>query len=65
MALCSTKQLCEWLGYEQPGRVKRWLKENQVPFTEGKDGPITTEEAVNAALFSKRQTMTKEKITFG
>ena len=65
MSLCSNKQLCEWLGYERPADVERWLKEHDVPYTTGKGGlAVTTEEAVQNALFIQKAHSHRKQIEF-
>lgn len=45
------EQLLHWTGFEQPGRLKSWLIEKEIPYFAGCGGRIcTTTEAVNEAL---------------
>ena len=49
--LVNTEQLQAWLGYERPGDVLKWLSRKDIAFFTGRDGkPVTTVEALNAAL---------------
>lgn len=49
-ALLTTATLLEWSGYRTPGHLRRWLDEHAVPYLVGRDGPVTTVSAVEAAL---------------
>lgn len=64
MALCSTKELCDWLGYKRPSDAEKWLQEHGVPYQMGRNGPVTTEDAVNSALFSTHQKARRETVEF-
>lgn len=49
--LVSLEQLRQWLDYKQQAHVIRWLDENGVRWTTGRDGqPVTTCTQINAAL---------------
>lgn len=51
MAIIQQEVLLEATGYEQPGSLERWLRDNRIRFYIGKGGRIwTTEFAINAAL---------------
>ena len=46
----NTQQLQELTGYLRAGDIEKFLQRNQVHYLMGKDGPITTLDALNAAL---------------
>lgn len=51
------EQLLEWVGYQRPGDLMKWLDSRKIKYTQGKDGRIcTTEEAINDALFKQPTT---------
>lgn len=48
--LLTTDDLRRWTGYQRQADVRRWLDEHAVPYLVGRDGPVTTVSAVEAAL---------------
>lgn len=47
------ERLKEWLDYERPGDLQKWLEKNGIKYWLGKAGRIcTTEEAINESLLS-------------
>lgn len=49
-SIVDTEQLKSVLGYERPGDIERCLTKNGVRYICGKNGPVTTTDAINAAL---------------
>ena len=48
--LINFERLKEFLDYERPSDVIKWLEVNQVPFKLSKRKPVTTLTAINKAL---------------
>ncbi|BBL58510.1 hypothetical protein [Methylomonas koyamae] len=48
--LINTEELKAAFGYQRPGDLERCLRQQGVKFLQGKDGPVTTIDALNAAL---------------
>jgi len=48
--LINTEELKAAFGYQRSGDLERCLKQQGVKFLQGKDGPVTTIEALNHAL---------------
>lgn len=48
--LLTTDDLRQWSGYQRQADVRRWLDEHAVPYLVGRDGPVTTVSAIEAAL---------------
>jgi hypothetical protein len=61
--LLNTEQLSQWCGYTRKSDIVRWLKDNGIQYTIGKDGEVcTTLDAINAGLLG---TSGRQKARFG
>ena len=52
--ILSAEELLQKTGYKRIGDLKRFLRNNRIPFIEGKGKPVTTLEAVQKVLDGRR-----------
>ncbi len=50
------QQLAELTGYKQKAALRRWLRRNRIPFTEGKHGPVTVQSALDRGILGATKT---------
>ncbi|OQX33589.1 MAG: hypothetical protein B0D91_14080 [Oceanospirillales bacterium LUC14_002_19_P2] len=61
--LVTEDELKEWTKYVRTGDIIRFLRENQVPFWEGRGGRVlTTLEAINSSLLNKQITHVEDDV---
>lgn len=64
MSTLSFHELQQLTGYKRPADVERCLKRQGVPLFTGKDGPFTTQDALNQALGLRQDREPVERIEF-
>ncbi|TPQ24903.1 hypothetical protein [Methylomonas koyamae] len=60
--LIDTDQLRALFKYQRPADLERCLAKNGVKFLQGKDGPVTTAQALHAAMGLEQKQVEIEKI---
>lgn len=53
--LLTTEELMRWTGERDPEALKRLLTKRRIRWTDGTQGPITTQAAVDAAILAPEE----------
>lgn len=56
-SLVRQEDLARWLGYSEKSKtyIANWLSKRGIPYQDGKDGIVTTIQAINAGLIGDKQ----------